>query len=294
MRRSLDTELVRRGLAESADDARGSIAAGLVFVGGAPALNAQRQVDASESVHLQSPPSRFVGRGGEKLAAALECFELNLNGLRVLDAGASTGGFTDCLLQAGASQVVALDVGHSQMHQRIRTDPRVVVLERTNLRHVQAGALGSFDAVVADLSFISLTQVMTVLLNCCEPGGWLMLLVKPQFEATRAESDAGKGVITDPLVWRSTVLSVIASAVSDGAELHGLQKSPLKGSEGNLEFLLYLRKPTPARIETAITETARIEIAQAGSQAETLVDALLSTEPSPRKEPQPRTEQSQT
>ncbi|MEX0768514.1 MAG: SAM-dependent methyltransferase, partial [Microthrixaceae bacterium] len=154
VRRRLDTELVRRGLAHSTEDARNQIAAGLVFVGGAPALNAQRQVDASESVQLQSPPSRFVGRAGEKLSAALVGFELDPEGLRVLDAGASTGGFTDCLLQAGARQVVALDVGHSQLHQRIRSDPRVIVIERTNLRHVESGSLGTCDAVVADLSFI--------------------------------------------------------------------------------------------------------------------------------------------
>ncbi|MEI7886324.1 MAG: TlyA family RNA methyltransferase [Actinomycetes bacterium] len=268
MRRRLDTELVRRGLVSSSEEAQICISAGLVFVGGAPALNAQRQVEASESVQLKSPPAQFVGRGGEKLAAALEYFALDPAELRVLDAGASTGGFTDCLLQAGAQEVLALDVGHSQLDQRIRYDPRVVVLERTNLRHVQSGSLGVFDAVVADLSFISLTAVMGVLLDCCASGGWLVLLVKPQFEATRAETDHGNGVITDPLVWRSTLLSVIASAAAAGAELHGLRKSPLRGSEGNLEFLLHLRRPSSATMGTA----------QEDLRAESLVDALLLTE----------------
>ena len=268
MRRPLDTELVRRGLAASAHEARQSIAAGLVFVGGAPALNAQRQVDASESVQMQGPPSRFVGRGGEKLFAALESFSLSAEGLRVLDAGASTGGFTDCLLQAGALEVVALDVGHSQLHQRIRTDPRVVVLERTNLRHVESESLGAFDAVVADLSFISLTVVMNVLLDCCVADGWLVLLVKPQFEATREESSRGKGVITDPLVWRSTLMRVLESARSHGAELRDLQSSPLRGSEGNLEFLLYLSNP----------QSARLHDMEQQDQSLRLIDAVLLSE----------------
>jgi 23S rRNA (cytidine1920-2'-O)/16S rRNA (cytidine1409-2'-O)-methyltransferase len=280
----LDTELVRRGLASSSEDARESIAAGLVFVGGAPALNAQRQVEASESVQLQSPPSRFVGRGGEKLSAALDCFSLSPSGLRVLDAGASTGGFTDCLLQAGAREVVALDVGHSQLHQRIRTDPRVIVLERTNLRHVDPGSLGVCDAVVADLSFISLTQVMGVLLECCSAGGWLVLLVKPQFEATRPETTLGKGVITDPLVWRSTLMRVIGSAHAHGAVLLGLKESPLRGSEGNLEFLLHLGKPGSDRMDSV----------QGKVTAETLVDALIPTESQSSPEPKPRTETGQT
>lgn len=282
MRRRLDAELVRRGLAPSAEDARLSIAAGLVFVGGAPALNAQRQVEASESVQVQSPPARFVGRGGEKLAAALATFGLDPTGLRVLDAGASTGGFTDCLLQAGAREVVALDVGHSQLHQRIRTDPRVVVVERTNLRHVEAGSLGAFDAVVADLSFISLTKVMTVLLDCCVAGAWLVLLVKPQFEATRTESSNGKGVISDPQIWRSTLLKVIESARLSGATLCGLEKSPLRGSEGNVEFLLHLSQPAGARMNTRGEQ----------AQAEVLVRRVLLPETELLLEPEllPETE----
>jgi 23S rRNA (cytidine1920-2'-O)/16S rRNA (cytidine1409-2'-O)-methyltransferase len=213
---------------------------GRVLVGGADATKASRLVDAGEPVVVQGPPPRFVGRGGEKLAGALEAFGLDPGGLRVLDAGASTGGFTDCLLQAGAAEVVALDVGHGQLHERLRADDRVVVLERTNLRHVEPDALGPFDAAVADLSFISLTTVMGVLVACVCPGGWLVVLVKPQFEAGRQEVSRARGVVTDPAAWARAIESVVRAAGEAGAAMMGAAVSPLKGGEGNVEFLVHL------------------------------------------------------
>ena len=158
-----------------------------MLVSGTVADKPARMVDAGEPVVLSGPPPRFVGRGGEKLAAALDHFGLDPSGLRALDAGASTGGFTDCMLQRGARHVTALDVGHGQLHERLRGDDRVEVVERTNLRHVDPDANDAYDAVVSDLSFISLRTVMDVLVRSTATGGWLVLLVKPQFEAGRQE-----------------------------------------------------------------------------------------------------------
>jgi 23S rRNA (cytidine1920-2'-O)/16S rRNA (cytidine1409-2'-O)-methyltransferase len=238
-RRRLDAELVRRGLAASRGEARALVEAGKVLAGGSVATKPARMVDPGDPLVVTGDGPRFVGRGGEKLAAALDRFELDPSGLRLLDAGASTGGFTDCLLQAGAREVVALDVGHGQLHERLRSDSRVVVLERTNIRSVQPGDLGSLDAAVADLSFISLTVVMEVLVSLVEPGGWLVLLVKPQFEAGRQEVSRGAGVVSDPEVWQRTVESVASAAQDLGAAIMGVMVSPLRGAEGNVEFLLH-------------------------------------------------------
>ena len=254
MRRRLDAELVRRGLADNRTQARAFIDGGRVLVGGAPATKAARQVDPGEAVVLTGDAPRFVGRGGEKLLGALEAFSLDPSGLRVLDAGASTGGFTDALLQHGAASVVALDVGHGQLHERLRADPRVVVMERTNLRHVDPDELGPFGAVVADLSFISLTKVMPVLVGSCAPGGWLVLLVKPQFEAGRREVSRGRGVITDPAEWAGAVERVARSAEAAGATVGALACSPLRGADGNVEFLLHLTRPPHGAPTSAVTD----------------------------------------
>src|SRR5437764_14383786 len=163
MRRRLDAELVRRGLVPSREQAREVIASGRVVVGGAPAEKAARMVDAGEPVELIGPGPRFVSRGGEKLDAALDRFGIDVTGRRALDAGASTGGFTDCLLQRGAAAVTAVDVGRGQLHQRLRGDPRVVVVERTDIRRFRADQ--PFELVVADVSFISLATVASALLD---------------------------------------------------------------------------------------------------------------------------------
>jgi 23S rRNA (cytidine1920-2'-O)/16S rRNA (cytidine1409-2'-O)-methyltransferase len=241
-RRRLDQELVARGLVTSREQARAAIEAGLVTVGGAPATKAARLVAASEPVHVAAPPSRYVGRGGHKLEAALERFGVDPTGRRALDAGASTGGFTDCLLQHGARSVVALDVGHGQLHARLRADPQVEVLERTNVRHATAVQVGGpVSLLVADLSFISLVTVLDALLGLVEPGGDLVLLVKPQFEAGRAEVSRGRGVVRDPAVWRSVLERVRDALVARGAAMMGAMVSPLTGADGNVEFLIHAR-----------------------------------------------------
>lgn len=248
VRRRLDAELVRRGLAPSRSAAARLIGDGQVLVSGVVADKVARLVDAGEPVVLLGDRPRFVGRGGEKLEGALNAFCLDPSGLRVLDAGASTGGFTDCLLQRGAAGVTALDVGHGQLHERLRADPRVEVVERVNLRYVDPDGSDPYDAVVADLSFISLTVVLDVLVRSTTPGGWLVLLVKPQFEAGRVEVSRGRGVISDPSVWERVLLEVLASAREVAAVPRALAVSPLRGGGGNVEFLLHLTRPGPAPV----------------------------------------------
>jgi 23S rRNA (cytidine1920-2'-O)/16S rRNA (cytidine1409-2'-O)-methyltransferase len=241
-RRRLDAELVRRGLAPSRERAQADIAAGLVLVGGAPADKPARLVGAGDPIVVTGPARRFVSRGGDKLEHALSTFELDVRARRCLDAGASTGGFTDCLLQRGAAEVVAVDVGYGQLHERIRADERVDVRERVNVRSLDAAAIGGpVDVVVADLSFISLRTVADALLACAAPGADLVVLVKPQFEAGRAEAAKGKGVIRDPAV-RERVLAEVGGAFRDrGAAIMGAVESPITGADGNVELLLHVR-----------------------------------------------------
>jgi 23S rRNA (cytidine1920-2'-O)/16S rRNA (cytidine1409-2'-O)-methyltransferase len=208
-----------------------------------------------------------VSRGGEKLAAAIERFGVDVDGRRALDAGASTGGFTDCLLECGAAEVMAVDVGHGQLHSRIREHPRVEVLEGVNIRTMDPRSLREFDLIVADLSFISLRSVLDVLLAVAEPAADLVFLVKPQFEAGKAEADRGRGVIADPQVWRR-VLDDIASALTErGAVIMGWMVSPLRGAKGNVEFLVHAAAPgasesRPLRpgltIDDALSEAALV------------------------------------
>jgi 23S rRNA (cytidine1920-2'-O)/16S rRNA (cytidine1409-2'-O)-methyltransferase len=213
------------------------------MVRGVPATKAARLVDADDPVALQGPAPRFVSRGGDKLDAALDRFGVDVADRVALDAGASTGGFTDCLLQRGAGQVVAVDVGRGQLDQRLRHDPRVTVRERTNVRHLTLADLGPdarpFDLVVADLAFISLRTVAPALLALAAPGADLVLLVKPQFEAGRAEADRERGVIRDPAVWAATVEGALDAFRARGAAIMGVMVSPLTGAEGNVEFLAH-------------------------------------------------------
>ncbi|MCU1449659.1 MAG: hemolysin, partial [Acidimicrobiales bacterium] len=244
LRRRLDAELVRRGLAPSRDRARADIAAGRVTVAGAPADKASRLVAPEEPVRVAGDGPRFVSRGGEKLDAALEHFAVDVAGRTALDAGASTGGFTDCLLQRGAARVVAVDVGHGQLDARLRDDPRVSVLERTNVRHLTPADLGgeSFGVVTADLSFISLRTVAPALVRLAGPGADLVVLVKPQFEAGRQEASRGRGVIRDPAVWERVLDDVTAAFASEETVMMDRMRSPLTGAHGNVEFLVHLRK----------------------------------------------------
>jgi len=247
MRRRLDTELVRRGLATSREEAQTAIAAGRVRVSGAVAAKAAHLVAPAEPIEVVGPPAPFVSRGGEKLAAALDRFAVDVRGRRALDAGASTGGFTDCLLQRGARQVVAVDVGHGQLDARLRADPRVDVREGVNVRHLRPADVGGpADVIVADLSFISLRTVAPALLDLAGAGADLVLLVKPQFEAGRAEASRGRGVVRDPAVWAATLEAVASTFADLGASIIGLMVSPRRGAQGNVEFLAHLRRDAPS------------------------------------------------
>ena len=213
-------------------------------VGGAIATKPARMVDPGEPVLVLGEPPRFVSRGGEKLDAALEFFGLSVDGRRALDAGSSTGGFTDCLLQRGCPSVIAVDVGRGQLHPKVRGDPRVTVRERTDIRAIDLDDLGGpVDLLVGDLSFISLRTVIDALLALVHPGADLVLLVKPQFEVGRAAASRGKGVIRDPEV-REVALAEVRGALSErGAVIMGEMISPLKGRAGNVEYLLHVRAP---------------------------------------------------
>jgi 23S rRNA (cytidine1920-2'-O)/16S rRNA (cytidine1409-2'-O)-methyltransferase len=243
-RRRLDAELVRRELADSRARATELILTNRVMVNGAVAAKPSRQVAPGDAVVVAGPRSRFVGRGGEKLDHALDVFALDVTGARALDAGASTGGFTDCLLQRGAHEVLAVDVGHGQLHERLRADPRVRNLERTNVRHLTPGLVGApVDVVVGDLSFISLRLVIEPLTRVCKPGAAMVLLVKPQFEAGRAEVSRGRGVITDPAIHDRVRGEVEGALHAAGCTVLGWTDSPISGADGNREFLVHARSP---------------------------------------------------
>ncbi len=255
MRRRLDTELVRRGLAPSRQRAHDLIASDRVTVGGAPARSAARQVDSAEAIAIVPGPREFVSRGGQKLAAALTAFGIDVADRRVLDAGASTGGFTDCALRGGAAHVDAVDVGRGQLAWSLRTDSRVQVYERTNLRDLHAGALGPpADLAVVDLSFISLRLVSTNLLELTTPDADLVLLVKPQFEAGRARVGKG-GVIRDPHVHRAVLDEIVGSLAAQGLGIVAVVPSPLLGADGNVEFLARARHG-PASVTAADLDAA--------------------------------------
>jgi len=227
--------MVERGLAETRSQAQA-----LVLAGRVPGhAKAGEQVDDSSEIEVEAGP-RFVSRGGEKLAHALEAFSMDVEGEDCLDVGASTGGFTDCLLQAGAARVCALDVGYGQLHPKLRTDPRVTVLERINVRNLECATLPFRPTLVTcDVSFISLSKALPPALACAAPGWRALVLVKPQFEAGRAEVGKG-GVVRDPEVHRRVVEEIGAGAPGWGATVEGSIDSGLPGPNGNREFFLYL------------------------------------------------------
>ncbi len=260
-RRRLDAELVRRGLAASRTEAQAAVRDGKVAVNGRPADKPSTLVDPADPVELLLPARRFVSRGGEKLDAALDRFGVDPSGRRCLDAGASTGGFTDCLLRRGAAHVVALDVGYGQLAWSLRTDPRVTVLERTNVREVTAAHLPyAPDLVVADLSFISLRLAVPVLAEVAAEGADLILLVKPQFEV--GPDDVGRGgVVRDDDARRRAVEGVVAACGRAGIGVLGVMASPLPGPAGNVEFPLHGRagaRETDVDVDVALAEGRRL------------------------------------
>jgi 23S rRNA (cytidine1920-2'-O)/16S rRNA (cytidine1409-2'-O)-methyltransferase len=258
----LDRELVRRGLAPSREAAGDAIRAGRVLVAGAVAAKPSTLVSSADPVVLAGPARRWASRGGGKLAPVLERLGVEVAGRRCLDAGASTGGFTDVLLQAGAAQVVAVDVGHGQLELRLRQDPRVVVLDRTNVRTLDAERVGGpVDLTVADLSFISLRLVLPVLAEVTRKDGDLVLLVKPQFEAGREAVGRG-GVVRDPAARAAAVRAVADAAGALGLGVAGVCPSPLPGPAGNLELFLHLRAGAApldeAALQAALAEGATL------------------------------------
>ena len=249
-RARLDAELVRRKLARSREQAAALVAAGRVQVRGTVARKVAAMIDPADPVVVagDDPTAEYVSRGGHKLAGALAAFApdgLVVEGRRCLDAGASTGGFTDVLLRAGASEVVAVDVGYGQLAWPLRTNDKVVVLERTNVRTLTPDAIGGpVEVTVADLSFISLRLVLPALAACTAPGGDLVLMVKPQFEVGRERVGAG-GVVRDPALRAEAVLDVTAAASELGLGVAGVTASPLPGPSGNVEFFVWFRRGAP-------------------------------------------------
>lgn len=243
----LDTELVRRGLARSREQAAALVAAGRVQVRGTPARKVAAMVDPADPVRVlgEDPGLEYVSRGGYKLAGALAAFTpdgLRVTGRRCLDAGASTGGFTDVLLRSGAAAVVAADVGYGQLAWSLRSDPRVTVLERTNVRTLDPTAIGGpVELTVADLSFISLRLVLPALAACTSADGDLALMVKPQFEVGRERVGPG-GVVRDADLRAEAVLGVAAAAAELGLGTAAVVASPLPGPRGNVEFFVWLRR----------------------------------------------------
>ena len=256
MKTRLDAELVRRELARSREQAADLIEKRSVLVNGIPATKPATQVDAETSIVIVGDRDDFVSRGGHKLAGALDAFiDIQVSGKRCLDAGASTGGFTDVLLRRGAAHVVAVDVGYGQLAWELRQNARVSILDRTNIRHLTGEMVGeAIDLVVADLSFISLTLVLPALAAVSKPEADFVIMVKPQFEVGREKLGAG-GVVRDPALRKSAVIDVAESAYDVGLGTLGIAASPLPGPAGNVEYFLWLRRGAP-QIDEGALDTA--------------------------------------
>lgn len=241
----IDKLLVERGLAESRTKAQALVMAGVVLADEQRVNKPSDTVASDAKVRLKGgddPTSRYVGRGGLKLETALRDFELNVEGFNCLDVGASTGGFTDCLLQHGAKRVIALDVGHNQLDYRLRTDPRVEVREGVNARYLQPGDFETrFDLAVMDVSFISATKIMPAIIPLLQAAGRLITLIKPQFEVGRGEVGKG-GIVRDPQQHARVIAEVNQAALKLGLQLKKVIESPIRGADGNVEFLALYEK----------------------------------------------------
>ncbi len=242
-RARVDAELVRRGLARSRQQAAELIGAGRVSIDGMPAAKPATAVAVTSNLTVEGTDGRtWVSRGAHKLIGALDAFDLSVNGRRCLDAGASTGGFTEVLLDRGAREVIAADVGYGQLAWPLRNDPRVTVMERTNVRELTSDAIGGpVDLIVADLSFISLSTVLPALTSCASPHADIVPMVKPQFEVGKERVGAG-GVVSDPALRADAVLTVARRAAEMRWYPVAVTASPLPGPSGNVEYFLHLRK----------------------------------------------------
>ena len=277
-RRRLDAELVRRGLVSSREQGRAAIEGGRVSVSGVTATKAATQVDDAAPIELVAAPgSDFVSRGAHKLTGALEAFGLDVRDANALDAGASTGGFTQVLLQRGARHVIAVDVGYGQLAWSLRSDDRVTVLERTNVRHLDASRDElpyPPDLVVADLSFISLAAVLPALVSVATPAANLVLMVKPQFEVGKER--VGSGVVTSPDLRREAVARVVTAAGAEKLAIFGVAASPLPGPKGNVEYFLWMGKVGSDAAEPSEHDGAmeREERVSAGLSADEIESAV--------------------
>jgi 23S rRNA (cytidine1920-2'-O)/16S rRNA (cytidine1409-2'-O)-methyltransferase len=240
----LDVLLFQRGMAESREKARAMIMAGLVEVDQARVDKPGHEVSPDSAIHVKKPYPPFVSRGGLKLEAAFDAFDLEVKDKVILDVGASTGGFTDCLLQHGAGKVVAVDVGYGQLHWKLRRDSRVVVLERTNIRHLEKNALkDEIDGAVLDVSFISLKLVVPAVSRLLKDQAFIIALVKPQFEVGKGQVGKG-GVVRDPTLHEEVMENLLLFFKSLRWDVAGRMASPLLGPKGNKEFLVHLRRGT--------------------------------------------------
>ena len=263
-RARVDAELVRRGLARSRQQAAELIGAGKVSIDGLPARKPATAVDVTAALTVADDSERaWVSRGAHKLIGALDAFDIPVAGRRCLDAGASTGGFTEVLVDRGATEVVAADVGYGQLAWSLRCDPRVIVVERTNARDLTPEAIGGpVDLVVADLSFISLATVLPALIGCAGPGADIVPMVKPQFEVGRGQVGAG-GVVNDPGLRADAVLGVARRAGELGWHTVDVTASPLPGPSGNVEYFLWLRAETERGLAGApLLDTVRRAVAE--------------------------------
>ena len=244
----IDCALVNRGLIESREKAKAVIMSGIVFVNNQKCDKAGYNVSADDKIEIRGEKLKYVSRGGLKLEKAVKCFGLDFHGFVCADIGASTGGFTDCMLQNGAEKVYAIDVGYGQLAWKLRTDNRVVNLERTNFRYVTREQIpDALDFASVDVSFISLSMILPVLYGLLKPDGRCVCLIKPQFEAGR-ENVGKKGVVRDKSVHVSVINKIIDIAVSSGFSVLGLDFSPIKGPEGNIEYLCFLQKSNNAEV----------------------------------------------
>ena len=254
----LDVELVNKGLVESREKAKALIMAGQVYIDGQKAYKAGDKVKEGQMIEIKGGQLPFVSRGGLKLDKSVKCFGLDLNGCVCADIGASTGGFTDCMLQNGAIKVYAIDVGYGQLAWQLRNDPRVVNMERTNVRYLEVDTIeDDVNFISIDVSFISLKLVLPVAYNLLADGGELVALIKPQFEAGREEVGK-KGVVRDIEIHRKVIRNTIETASELGFSVKGLDFSPIKGPEGNIEFLLYLNKD--GKCDCDVTEECIISV----------------------------------
>ncbi|MGI6151432.1 MAG: TlyA family RNA methyltransferase [Christensenellales bacterium] len=239
-RERLDAAMVARGLSTGREHAKRSVMSGVVYVNGQKASKASQMVTETDEITVRGGAQPFVSRGGLKLQRAMEVFSIDVAGKICLDIGASTGGFTDCLLSCGAKKVYAIDVGYGQLDWKLRQDERVVVMERTNARNMEPSWFEeAAQFACMDVSFISIRLILPALLSCLQEGAEVVALIKPQFEAGR-EKVGKKGVVRDPAVHKEVILSIVDFARNGGYSVLGLDHSPIKGPEGNVEFLLHL------------------------------------------------------